>query len=113
MNAEISLKAILILSDGIRGHLNQSRGVAHWLSRLTGAEILESEVPLLTGAAKARAKTAARACGRNAARCAGLARGSRRRRPHTPRRTVVCGTQYTGGLGDRTDNIGRQHARSL
>ena len=61
MNAEISLKAILILSDGIRGHLNQSRGVAHWLSRLTGAEILESEVPLLTGAAKARAKTAARA----------------------------------------------------
>lgn len=61
MNAEISLKAILILSDGIRGHLNQSRGVAHWLSRLTGAEILESEVPLLTGAAKARAKAAARA----------------------------------------------------
>ncbi|MCD8162276.1 MAG: mitochondrial fission ELM1 family protein [Synergistaceae bacterium] len=60
MNAGNSLRTILILSDGIRGHINQSRGVAHWLSQLTGAEILESEVPALTGAAKARAKTAAR-----------------------------------------------------
>ena len=61
MNAGGSLKTILILSDGIRGHINQSRGVAYWLSQLTGAEILESEVPALTGAAKARAKTASRA----------------------------------------------------
>ena len=60
MNAGNSLRVILILSDGIRGHINQSRGVAHWLSQLTGAEILESEVPALTGTAKARAKTAAR-----------------------------------------------------
>ena len=63
MNAGNSLRVILILSDGIRGHINQSRGVAHWLSQLTGAEILESEVPALTGTAKARAKTATRATG--------------------------------------------------
>ena len=57
-NAKISL--ILILSDGIRGHLNQSRGVALWLSELTGAEILELEVPILTGAAKSRSRGASR-----------------------------------------------------
>ena len=60
MNSGDALRVIIILSDGIRGHVNQSRGVAYWLSRLTGAEILESEVPLLTGAAKARAKAASR-----------------------------------------------------
>lgn len=51
---------IVIFSDGIRGHLNQSRGVAGWISRLTGAEVLETEVPNMTGAAKARAKSASR-----------------------------------------------------
>lgn len=51
-----SLKLILILSDGIRGHLNQSRGVAKWLSRATNAEILEAEVPLLSGFAKLAAR---------------------------------------------------------
>ena len=60
MNEDKSIKVIVILSDGIRGHLNQSRGVAHWLSMMTGAEILESEVPLLSGAARTRAKTASR-----------------------------------------------------
>ncbi len=54
-----SLKVIVILSDGIRGHLNQSRGIAAWLSKMTGAEVLEAEVPILTGAAKARAKKGA------------------------------------------------------
>lgn len=54
-----SIKVIVILSDGIRGHLNQSRGVAYWLSKLSGAEVLELEVPVLTGAAKARAKASA------------------------------------------------------
>ena len=57
-NAKIS--HILILSDGIRGHLNQSRGVALWLSELTGAEILELEVPILTGTAKSRSRSASR-----------------------------------------------------
>ncbi len=56
-----ALKVIVILSDGIRGHINQSRGVAYWLSRLTGAEILEAEVPSLTGAAKARARSSSKA----------------------------------------------------
>lgn len=55
-----ALKVIVILSDGIRGHINQSRGVAYWLSKLTGAEILETEVPLLTGTAKARAKASSK-----------------------------------------------------
>ncbi|MEG1825483.1 MAG: ELM1/GtrOC1 family putative glycosyltransferase, partial [Cloacibacillus sp.] len=56
-----ALRVILILSDGIRGHLNQSRGVAYWLSQLSGAEVLEAEVPQLSGAAKTRAKAGASA----------------------------------------------------
>ena len=60
MNEDKSIRVIVILSDGIRGHLNQSRGVALWLSMMTGAEILEAEVPLLSGAARTRAKAAAR-----------------------------------------------------
>jgi len=40
---------IVLLSDGIRGHLFQSRGVAGWLSRFTGADIVEVEVPKLSG----------------------------------------------------------------
>ncbi len=55
-----SIRLIVILSDGIKGHLNQSRGVALWLSDMTGAEILETEVPVLSGAARTRAKAAAR-----------------------------------------------------
>lgn len=60
MNENKSIRVIVILSDGIKGHLNQSRGVARWLSMMTGAEILEAEVPLLTGAARTRAKASAR-----------------------------------------------------
>lgn len=60
MNSTKSIKAIVVLSDGIKGHLNQSLGVAFWLSMLSGAEILETEVPILSGAAKARAKAASR-----------------------------------------------------
>lgn len=60
MDSLTCLKIIVILSDGIRGHLNQSCGVAFWLSKLTGAEILELEVPLLKGTAKTRAKVGAR-----------------------------------------------------
>lgn len=44
-----SPKVILILSDGIRGHLNQSRGVAKWLAKAANAEIIEAEVPRLSG----------------------------------------------------------------
>lgn len=59
------IRVIVILSDGIRGHLNQSRGVARWLSKFTGAETYEVEVPSLKGLAKARARAKARklACG--------------------------------------------------
>lgn len=60
MGENKSIRVIVILSDGIKGHLNQSRGIAHWLSVMTGAEILEADVPLLSGAAKTRAKAAAR-----------------------------------------------------
>ena len=42
---EYPLKHILILSDGIRGHVNQSRGVVEWLVRKTGAGVMEIEVP--------------------------------------------------------------------
>lgn len=42
-------RVVIILSDGIRGHVNQSRGVALWLGRLSGASVLELEVPRLSG----------------------------------------------------------------
>ena len=35
---------IFIISDGIRGHINQSRGVAHFLSLITGCDVHELEV---------------------------------------------------------------------
>ena len=53
-----SLRLVVILSDGIRGHLNQSRGVAAWLSRRTGAEVLELEIPELKGIRRRKAHTA-------------------------------------------------------
>lgn len=57
---EPSLKLVVILTEGIRGHLNQSRGVASWLARRTGAEVLELEIPALRGIARAKARKAAR-----------------------------------------------------
>ena len=56
---EHPLKHILILSDGIRGHINQSCGVVEWLVRKTGAEVMEIEVPELRGGKRLRAKLAA------------------------------------------------------
>ena len=44
-----ALDAIVLLSDGIRGHLSQSRGVAHWLSRAAGVPVFEMDVPLFRG----------------------------------------------------------------
>jgi hypothetical protein len=40
---------VFIISDSIRGHLSQSRGIAGWLSRFTGADIVEMDAPLLSG----------------------------------------------------------------
>ncbi len=40
---------IFILSDAIRGHLSQSRGVAGWLSRFTGADVVEMDAPGIEG----------------------------------------------------------------
>ena len=57
---EPSLKLVVILTEGTRGHLNQSRGVANWLAMRTGAEVLELEVPALKGVARAKARKAAR-----------------------------------------------------
>jgi len=39
-----NLKTVFIISDGIRGHVNQSRGVAHFLSELTGCRVYELEI---------------------------------------------------------------------
>lgn len=44
-----ALDAIVLLSDGIRGHLHQSRGVAHWLSGAAGVPVFEMEVPRFSG----------------------------------------------------------------
>jgi|GEM_PF-208552 len=43
------LKTVLIISDGIRGHVNQSRGVAHFLSELTGCLVYELEINEVLG----------------------------------------------------------------
>lgn len=47
MNNKVSL--IIILTEGIRGHLHQSRGLAQWLSKDTGAMLKEITIPKLTG----------------------------------------------------------------
>ncbi|MDR3076508.1 MAG: mitochondrial fission ELM1 family protein [Synergistaceae bacterium] len=53
------LRLVVIISDGIRGHVNQSRGVASWISRRTGAEILELDIPQLKGLRRRKARKAA------------------------------------------------------
>ena len=40
---------VVILSEGTRGHMHQSWGIARWLERLCGAAIHEIEVPRLAG----------------------------------------------------------------
>ncbi|MDD2207555.1 MAG: ELM1/GtrOC1 family putative glycosyltransferase [Aminobacterium sp.] len=45
---------VIILSDGIRGHLFQSRGIAGWLHKEIGAVITEYEVPKVLGVRKFR-----------------------------------------------------------
>ncbi|MDR1650862.1 MAG: mitochondrial fission ELM1 family protein, partial [Synergistaceae bacterium] len=57
---EAGLRLVVIISDGIRGHLNQSRGVASWLSRRTGAEVLELEIPEIRGIKRRSVSRAAR-----------------------------------------------------
>jgi mitochondrial fission protein ELM1 len=56
---EKKLRLVVIISDGIRGHVNQSRGVAAWLSRDSGAEVQEIEIPELKGAARRKVRKAA------------------------------------------------------
>ncbi|MDI9371009.1 MAG: ELM1/GtrOC1 family putative glycosyltransferase [Synergistota bacterium] len=40
---------IFIMSDLIRGHISQSRGLSGWLSRFTGADVVEMDVPAIEG----------------------------------------------------------------
>ena len=42
-------KVVFVLQDGIRGHENQSAGVARWLKRLVGADVFDIEIPRLSG----------------------------------------------------------------
>lgn len=58
--AASSLEMIVIVSDGIRGHVNQSRGVARHLAEMTGARTMEVEIPRLAGVDRIRAKSSAR-----------------------------------------------------
>jgi len=44
-----NLKTVFIISDGIRGHVNQSRGVAHFLSELTDCRVYELEINEVLG----------------------------------------------------------------
>jgi mitochondrial fission protein ELM1 len=56
---EKKLRLIVIISDGIRGHVNQSRGVAAWLSKSSGAEIQEIKIPELKGVLRRKVRKAA------------------------------------------------------
>ncbi|MDR1509652.1 MAG: mitochondrial fission ELM1 family protein [Synergistaceae bacterium] len=56
---EKKLRLIVIISDGIRGHINQSRGVAAWLSRDSGAEVEEIGIPELKGAVRRHVRASA------------------------------------------------------
>lgn len=58
-NSAAALRLVVIINDGIRGHLNQSRGVAAWLSRRTGAEVLEIEIPEINGIRRRKVRRAA------------------------------------------------------
>ncbi len=40
---------VFVIKDNIRGHENQSAGVAWWLGELAGAQIVDLEIPRLTG----------------------------------------------------------------
>ena len=59
--ARADLKLVVILKDRIRGHVNQSKGVAAWLSKRTGAEVAEIEIPELKCVARLKARRAAAA----------------------------------------------------
>ena len=52
------MKAVFVISDGIRGHVNQSRGVAHFLSLITGCEVRELEARPAGFLVKIKAKRA-------------------------------------------------------
>ena len=47
--SESSIQGVGVLSDGLQGHLSQSRGVAEWLRRDFGVEGHEFDVPRLAG----------------------------------------------------------------
>jgi mitochondrial fission protein ELM1 len=53
------LRLVVVLSDGIRGHINQSRGVAAWLAKRSGAEVIEMDVPLSRGIKRLKIRRAA------------------------------------------------------
>ncbi|MDR3165171.1 MAG: mitochondrial fission ELM1 family protein [Synergistaceae bacterium] len=59
--ARADLKLIVILKDKIRGHVNQSRGVAAWLVKRTGAQMAEIEIPELKRIACLKTRRAAAA----------------------------------------------------
>ena len=59
MSGETELRLVVIISDAVRGHVNQSRGVASWLSKRTGAEVMELEIPHLKGIRRYKARKGA------------------------------------------------------
>jgi len=42
-------EVVFVIKDNIRGHENQSAGVARWIAELFGAKIFDIEIPELTG----------------------------------------------------------------
>lgn len=60
MNNSATIKTIILLSDGVLSNDEQSRGVAIWISKLTGAEILEARIPELSGVTKLKVTRSSR-----------------------------------------------------
>ncbi|MDR0764692.1 MAG: mitochondrial fission ELM1 family protein [Synergistaceae bacterium] len=60
-SARQDLKLVVILKDRIRGHVNQSRGVAAWMSKRAGAEVAEIEIPEFKGIARLNVRRSAAA----------------------------------------------------
>ncbi|MBQ7264012.1 MAG: mitochondrial fission ELM1 family protein, partial [Synergistaceae bacterium] len=47
-------RRVVVLSDGLRGHVHQSLGVARWIERMCGASVETIDVPRLHGLERLR-----------------------------------------------------------
>lgn len=60
MGSDRTTKVVLVLKDSNKRHNANCEGLAYWLSELTGADIIETEIPVLTGVQRTKALATAR-----------------------------------------------------